>query len=337
MALTRETANWKAMWRGRPNDDLYPNLCIGALQKGLPYNAGMGLLLKVVLRICGYVATASIGGGVLLWLESKDIYLARWVAHGLGFAESAVMSNQAAFWLLVGLTGLIGLWAGPALYALGSKKRNTSTNAGRATKAQLGWAGPEPERYTAEEIAADLSTQHGKEYTPQQVVRMFRDRGFAVESETKGYYPAQSPRLVRDFMDVTDSHPKRTTYWISRADRERFESGESGRILLRDAVAEAYEETRGTFVAHAAEELGHDGIAGWYAAALTKDGDLGVYGRTKNTSIMAEIPHSEIKSLHFANDANELKSTFDDGPHYYDLEIDRDEFLRRLRVIKSWN
>ena len=69
----------------------------------------MGTLLKWVGRIVSYMATASIGQGGLLFLKKEyQIVPAEWIARMIGYTVS---SNASLYiwWIIVGLSGFIGL------------------------------------------------------------------------------------------------------------------------------------------------------------------------------------------------------------------------------------
>lgn len=125
--------------------------------------------------------------------------------------------------------------------------------------------------------------------------------------------------------------------WQSRHSKEVSSEAvsKSKRIRLSDATVTAYEQTILTTIARAAEQIGTD-IEGWYAAAITKDGDVSVYGRRPPSRIHVEIPSTEVQQMFFEDNANVLQDAFDPNRKYVDLEVDEDEFLKRLQAIKEW-
>src|SRR5262249_15557294 len=107
------------------------------------------------------------------------------------------------------------------------------------------------------------------------------------------------------------------------------------RIRLSEATVRAYEATQGSLAAAAAERLGSGDIEGWYAAAITKDRDVIVYGKKPPSRVLIEVPQQDLQSYAFRNRANELVDQFDENRKYVDLEIGNADLERKIVAIKG--
>jgi len=108
------------------------------------------------------------------------------------------------------------------------------------------------------------------------------------------------------------------------------------RISMAEAVVQVYEQTQGGFAAQAAERLSNGDIEGWYAAAITKDGDVTLYGCRPPSRVPVEISQSDLQAFMFKDGANELVDQFDEHRKYVNLEIFTDDLTRKIEELKSW-
>lgn len=136
------------------------------------------------------------------------------------------------------------------------------------------------------------------------------------------------------YIESKDNKPDWDFGQLSDTEQNDSNDHESNRIRLSEAAIIAYEQTLLTPIAKAAEQLGTD-IEGWYAAAITKDGDVSVYGRRPPSRIHIKIPNTEVQQMFFEDSANVLQDAFDPNKQYVDLEVNEDEFLKRLQAIKE--
>lgn len=105
------------------------------------------------------------------------------------------------------------------------------------------------------------------------------------------------------------------------------------RIRLADAVQRAYEQTQGTEVAAKAES--RRDREGFYAAEITRDGDVPVYGRTPSSDVFLELSDDDVQERMFEAGANELVNQFDETDRYVDLEISRADAKRKIKALRK--
>ena len=106
------------------------------------------------------------------------------------------------------------------------------------------------------------------------------------------------------------------------------------RIRLADAVMHAYNKTQGTEVAAKAES--RKDLEGFYAAEITKDGDVPVYGRRPSSEVFIALSDDEVQERMFEAGANELVNQFfDETDRYVDLEISRADAKRKIKELKK--
>jgi hypothetical protein len=138
--------------------------------------------------------------------------------------------------------------------------------------------------------------------------------------------------MLQPFSDLhVNEAAIRSIKWAERA------ATPSSRIRLSEAVIRAYEQTQGTLAAATAERLSGNGVEGWYAAAITKDRDVSLYGRKPPSRIHVEVPQEHLQTYRFSEKANELVDQFDDKNRYVDLEIGTADLERKIVTIKAWS
>ncbi len=108
-------------------------------------------------------------------------------------------------------------------------------------------------------------------------------------------------------------------------------------IPMAEAVVKAYEETQGTLVSGMAESGPSRDVEGWYAIAITKEGDVTVFGRKPPSTVLIEIPQSDLQTFVFKNGASELIDQFDGRNKYVDLQISVSDMKRSISRIRRWN
>ena len=89
---------------------------------------GVSKYLPSIPAVVSSICSISIAKGLLIWLETKGIHLDKWIADMIGVAESGVTSYPAITYMLLGISGLIGLAIGPSIYGWCGEKAGRKDN-----------------------------------------------------------------------------------------------------------------------------------------------------------------------------------------------------------------
>ena len=216
------------------------------------------LLQSLALRAIGVFFFAVFAQGLLLYLASKDIHPANWIAGLLELAEYT-LAVDGVWWMIVGFSGLVGLFIVPPFYALGRRKFSRDS------------AGTRPK-------------------------------------------PNSEPSVETEDADF---------------------------INLPEAARRAYEETEGTLVGYAAETHwtgGSRDVLSYYAIALCRSRNkISLFGKSPPSRVLREIPEWEINQSNFSDDVSVLIRRDETNPAFVDLHVRKDDFIRKIAEIKTWN
>jgi len=183
---------------------------------------------------------------------------------------------------------------------------------------------PEPSRYTDKEIAKLFTAKYGREYSASQVRRMFTERGFNIESVNSSRLFATTPEEMLY---------GRTTYYISKSDKDQFEAGEASRISLSEASRMVYTATKDKFTATLAEREGN--VEQVYAYAFFRSSDVPIFGRAPSSQVFVRIPKNHLADFRLSDDTAELKEDGPNGKRYVDLQIYKSDLPRLVALIKG--